>query len=383
MSVSRPGLARRRSLVALAACLGLATGSCAQQTVKPQTGSDPPAAGASPAVRIVWAAKEWLASLESSERRRTLYDLGDSERFDLRLAPILLEGLRGDRLTDAQWDGMLAILAGGLSQHGLAKVETIMSLEVEVERRDREAGGLRSLARFIRNPRRYYVALFGPPRSEAPFGLRVEGHHLSLNWTVLPDGAVSTTPFFLGSQPRELPFGSLRAGLRTLAEEEDQARALYRSLDPDQRARATLVLELATGLLGRRPMFIGEGPTARPAPPVGLRRADMPPAQADALDALIEVYLTNFAAEIAQERRLAIRAADPNQIHFAWAGEDLPDRPSYYRIQGPTFLIEFDDTVPDADHVHAIYREFEGDFGRDLLRAHYAQMHAPQGAPRQ
>lgn len=336
--------------------------------------AEAPPQNAGPAAQIASAAGSWLESLAPSERYRTLYDFGDSERFDLRLAPLLLEGLRGDRMTDAQWDGVRAILAAGLSDSGLAKVETIMSLEVEVERLDRAAGGLRNLIALIRDPRRYYVALFGPPRSNAPFGLRVEGHHLSLNWTVVPKDGVSLTPFFLGSEPRELPFGSERAGLRALAEEEDGARALYRSLDPARRTRATLALQLADGPMGaNRPLFLAEGARVQPTPPAGLRRGDMTDAQAEALDALIEVYLANFEATIAAGRRAAIRAADPDAIHFAWAGEEAPNQPIYYRIQGPTFLIEFDDTVPEADHVHAIFREFDGDFGRDLLRAHYAQ----------
>jgi hypothetical protein len=362
----------------LAGALAFALGACAS----PDEPFEPPSPRASdaPAAAIVRAAGAWLASLGPSERRRTLYDFGDAERFDLRLAPLLLEGLRGDRMTDSQWEGVRAILAGGLSDAGLAKVETVMSLEVEVARRDQEAGGLRALLRLIRDPRRYYVALFGPPRSDAPFGLRVDGHHLSLNWTLVPGDRISVTPFFLGSEPRELPFGSVRAGLRALADEEDQARALYRSLEPALRTRATLPLTLADGIMGvNRRLFLGEGPRTRPGPPAGVRRGDLHPAQAEALDALVALYLATFEASIAAERWAAIEAAGKDEIHFAWAGDDRPDHPLYYRIQGPTFLIEFDDTVPEADHVHTIYRDFEGDFGRDLLRDHYARDHAHDG----
>jgi hypothetical protein len=351
------------------------------------TTSTPPEPAAdlrSPAGAIARAAAAWLEGLPPAQRRRALYDFGDAERFDLRLAPLLLEGLRGDRMDDAQWEGLRALLAAGLSEAGLAKVETIMSLEVEVERRDRQAGGLRSLMRFLRDPRRYYVALFGAPRVDAPFGLRVDGHHLSLNWTVVPGGGVSVTPFFLGSEPRELPFGSVRAGLRALPEEEDRARALYLSLDPGQREQASLPLVLASGFMGvDRALFVGEGRQVQPAPSVGLRRGEMSEAQADALDALIALYLASFAPPIAEARWQAIRAAGLDAIRFAWAGEPVRDQPCYYRIQGPGFLIEFDDTLPDADHVHAIYREFEGDFGRDLLREHYAAAHSPSDAPPQ
>lgn len=349
--------------------------ACAGAEPQPTPIAAPPGGGG-PARDIARAGAAWLASLDDGERRRALYDFGDAERFDLHLAPLFLEGLRGDRMDEARWQGVRSLLAAGLSDAGLAKVETVMGLEVEVERRDREVGGLRSLLRFIRDPRRYYVALFGVPREDAPFGVRVEGHHLSLNWTVVPGGEVSVTPFFLGSEPRELPFGSLRAGLRALPEEEDQARALYRSLTPAQRERATLPLTLARRFLGaERPLFVGEGRQVAPPTPVGVARADLDPAQRDALDALIHLYLATFAAPIAEARWAAIRAAGLDPIRFAWAGSEAPDQPSYYRVQGPGFLIEFDDTVPEADHVHAIYREFEGDFGRDLLREHYARAH--------
>ena len=125
-----------------------------------------------------------------------------------------------------------------------------------------------------------------------------------------------------------------------------------------------------------RPLFLGEGPQVTRGAPRGIARADLDPAQQAALDALVATYYGNFSDAIAAERRAAIDAAGRDAIHFAWAGSLRPGEPGYYRVQGPTFLIEFDNTAPEADHVHAILREFDGDFGRDLLAEHYARDHA-------
>jgi hypothetical protein len=131
-----------------------------------------------------------------------------------------------------------------------------------------------------------------------------------------------------------------------------------------------------------RPLFIGEGPqVARPAPR-GIKRTDLDPAQQALLDALVAAYYANFSDPIAAERLAAIDAAGRDAIHFAWAGSLSPGAPGYYRVQGPNFLIEFDNTAPEADHVHAILREFDGDYGRDLLAEHYAREHGRDHASR-
>jgi len=321
-------------------------------------------------------AAAWLESLDETQREEALYDFDDSERFDLRLAPFFLEGLRRDGMSDEQWSGLRGVLGAALSEQGLAKVEAIMSLEREVRERDRQGGVFGWFGRFYHGEHRYYVALFGAPKEDTPWGLRLDGHHLSLNWTALPGGGLSVTPLFLGAEPRQVPAAWERAGLRVLAEEEDRARALWNALDPVQRQRASLALELASGPAGiNRPLFLGEGERITPAKSVGLARSEMSASQRVLLDALIDTYLDNFASSISAPRREAIDAAGRDRVHFASAGGASSAEPLYYRVQGPTFLIEFDNTVAEADHVHAVWREFDGDFGRDLLAEHYAREH--------
>ena len=321
-------------------------------------------------------AHAWVASLDAEQRRDALYPFDDAERFDLRLAPFGLEGLRRDDMSEAQWQAWLEVLGTTLSPHGLQKAETIVSLEREVRQRDQASLFGSLLGRFTHGEQRYYVAIFGQPGEPGPWGLRLEGHHLSLNWTVSESGALALTPIFMGSEPREVPEGWERGGLRALPDEEDLALALWASLDPQQRRRAELPLRLASGPAGaNRSLFLGEGERVDPAAPQGVRRADLRPDQRRRLDALVRAYLANYRADLAASRWQAIEAAGAEDIHFAFAGSLTPGEPGYYRIQGPTLLIEWDDTLEAADHVHTIVRSFEGDFGRDLLAEHYATAH--------
>ncbi len=340
--------------------------------------ADPASDTTEQSAALAQRAAAWLDGLDEGQRRTARYDFEDDERFDLRLAPILLEGLRRDRLSEEQWTGLLSVLGAVLSPEGLAKVETIMSLEREVRLRDQESLLFGWFGRFVHGEQRYYTAIFGEPGMDSPWGLRFDGHHISLNWTSVPPGALSVTPIFLGAEPREVSAGWEREGLRALAEEEDRARALWNALDTPQQLRASLPLEIASGPAGgSRPLFIGEGERISPADPVGLARDDMTAEQAALLDDLIEVYLGNFSAPIAAGRREAIDAAGRGAVRYAQAGDGTPGEPAYYRVQGPTFLIEYDDTVLEADHLHTVWREFDGDFGRDLLAEHHARHHVP------
>ena len=321
------------------------------------------------------AAAAWLASLDDDQRDEALYAFDDGERFDIRLAPIWLEGLRRDSMSESQWKGWLGVLATTLSPEGLRQVETVISLEREVRRRDAESGWFGdAFGGLVHGEDRYFVAFFGEPAAGRDWGLRFDGHHLSLNWTVAADGRVSASPVFLGSEPRQVPEGWERAGLRGVPEEEDRARALWESLDASQREAAHLVFSEASGPgNGNRPLFLGEGRHAEPGEPTGLPRSAMTPPQAALLDAILDVYLSRLAPPLHEAQRAAI--GDLDTLHFAWAGSFTPGEPLYYRVHGPTHLIEFDNTVPEADHVHTIVRDLKNDFGRDVLAAHYRDHH--------
>ncbi len=298
-------------------------------------------------------ANRFLAALAPAQRSRALIPFDDSERFDWGFTPRSRRGIPFKDLDAAQSRLARELLRAGLSASGFRKAEDIIALETVL----RELEGS-----SYRDPELYFFSLFGAPSDRAPWGWRVEGHHLSLNYT-LAGGAVSFAPSFFGADPAEVRRGPL-AGKRALAGEEDLARQLVRSLDPAQRRRSIFA--------GSAPRDIVTGTAARvdPLSPAGLPAAEMTPAQAEGLRRLLGEHLSRMPEDLAAERLGRLRAAGFEKIAFAWAGGIEPGQGHYYRVQGPTFLIEYDNTQDDANHIHTVWRDFEGDFGRDLLREH-------------
>jgi hypothetical protein len=320
----------------------------------------------------------WAATLDEKQREHARYAFDDVERFDLRLAPMGLEGLRIDEMSEAQWQLLHTALGQVLSEEGLHKVDTIRSLEREVAELDNWFLGF--VMDDFRDAKRYFLALFGEPSGEQAWGMRFDGHHLSLNWTAVPGAPLSVTPLFLGGQPREVPEGLERAGLRVLATEEDRAVALVRSLSQEQRSAAAI--PFAGGGAFRRPMFVGDDPEISLGSPAGIARTVLGPEQRGLLDALVDVYLANFARPLADRHREYMQA-EAQSVYFAYAAGGKSEKrglragdPFYYRIQSESFLIEFDDTSAAADHVHVVWREIRADFARDLLAEHYRTHHA-------
>ena len=224
--------------------------------------------------------------------------------------------------------------------------------------RELEDGG-----RFDRNPELYFFSIFGTPGSRGAWAWRVEGHHLSLHFTVLDGTAVAGAPYFFGSNPAQVRTGP-KAGLRTLREREDAARALVMALDGSQRA-AAIIDEVAPD-----DILSGAELTIDPFSPVGVRASALDARQRELLMKVIDTYTSVLADDIAAEQRARIRDAGLDDIGFAWAGGIARGEQHYYRVQGPTFLVEYDSTQGGGNHVHSVWRDFSNDFGRDLLREH-------------
>jgi hypothetical protein len=221
----------------------------------------------------------------------------------------------------------------------------------------------------VRDPDLYFFSVFGTPASDSPWGWRMEGHHLSLNFTIVSGTMVAATPAFFGANPAAVRSGS-RQGLRALGAEEDLARELIRALDAEQRAIAIIDAEAP------RDIVTGNSNAVDPLSPAGIPATRLDARQSGMLLRLIDEYLARMADDLAAARRAGLEQTDFARVTFAWAGSIERDQPHYYRVQGPTFLVEYDNTQNDANHVHSVWRDFDGDFGRDLLRDHY------QNAPR-
>jgi hypothetical protein len=250
------------------------------------------------------------------------------------------------------------LLSTGLSEAGFFKAKTIMSLEEVLRLLEGDLTGRR-------DPYRYHFSIYGKPSSDGMWGWRVEGHHVSLNFSLKGGKLVSTSPTFFGANPHEVLEGP-RKGLRALPREEDLGFELLGSLDQKQRSKAivdtTAYKDVLTGFSVRAELE---------KQPVGLPVSELNAKQAEILMSLIEEYANNIPSEFAAKRIETAKATPKDKMFFAWAGATERDKGDYYRIQAPSFLIEYDNTQNNANHTHTVWRDYANDFGRDVLALHH------------
>ena len=307
------------------------------------------------------AAEAFIKSLTSEQRTKASYGLNDEQRFDWHFIPRARKGIPFKELDSAQQRLGNALLAAGLGQQGFIKAATIMSLESVL--REMEGGGA-----TVRDPELYYISLFGDAASGKPWGWRAEGHHLSVNFTIGVGKGIASTPSFFGANPAEVLLGP-RKGLRALAAEEDLARSLVKSLDDKQRAQALISDKAPSDILSTNVRKL------EPLKPAGLQTSRLGQRQQEMLMNLLQVYASRHAPDIAAARLDRVRSSGLGKTFFSWAGGLEKGQAHYYRIQGSSFLIEYDNIQNNANHIHSVWRDFNGDFGLDLLAMHYDEDH--------
>ena len=313
--------------------------------------------------RMADGARGFLASLSSEQRAQATFAFDSDERLRFHFVPpenFERHGISLKEMTSEQTARAYDLLETGLSRGGYMTATEI--IEVEAILQALEAGG----TQFSRDPELYFVSVFGTPSTDGTWAWRFEGHHLSLQFTIIAGNLSVSAPTFLAASPATVREGP-RSGLRPLAAQEDAGRALLAALDAGQRATAIIQDVAPTNLV------TGVALEVDPLSPVGIEASALSPAQRDLLMDLIESYASVMADDIAALRLSKIRQAGLENIAFAWAGSTRRGEVGYYRVQGPTFLIEFDYTQRDPNHVHTAWRDFDGDFGRDLLREHLQQ----------
>jgi hypothetical protein len=353
------------------------------------------------------AAAAWLATLTADQKAKACFEVSDQAvRTRWYYTPNLRKGLPLSEMTRAQERLAQKLLGSGLSRAGYFTATTIMGLEPAL---DRSEGYWRP--DYGRDPRRYYVSLFGTPSETAPWGWRFEGHHVSLNYTIVGGQVVSPTPTFFGSNPADSPLGA-SAFLRPLAGVEDTARELVRSLDEGQRAKVILApaappdiiqcnratvedgaVSLPPPLIQDEPMTEAEAERARKFrawlgytaeheealrytnAPKGLAASALTQAQRQMLGALLAEYVHRMPDELAQVEADRLHTDGLDQVHFAWAGSLERGKAHYYRLQAPRFLVEYDKAQDDANHIHTVWRDPTNDFGLNVLAEHYATSH--------
>ena len=306
------------------------------------------------------SAKAFLASLTPEQRAQATFAMQEDERFNWHYIPKERKGLPLREMTSTQKQLAHALLAAGLSQRGYIKASTIMSLD-DILRVMENGKGPR------RDPEGYFFTVFGEPSETGTWGYRIEGHHISQNFTI-SNGKVQDAPSFFGSNPAEVLDGP-RKGLRILAREDDLGRELIQSLTPEQKKTAIVSKEAPKDILteaSRKAALKGQ--------PSGLEVSKLNAHQRELLQNLLDEYVNNVPEQVAQARQDQIKKAG-NNLYFAWAGGEQYRDPHYYRIQAPAFLVEFDDTQDNANHIHSVWRDFENDFGLDLLKEHYQSSH--------
>jgi hypothetical protein len=312
---------------------------------------------------MVSAAEAFLGALPAQQRQTAVFPFDDPERFNWHFVPRDRRGLALKDMDARQRQLALALLKTGMSQQGLDKARAIMDLEVILKGLEK-----RGPQDEYRHPGKYYFTVFGKPAGPDPWGWRVEGHHLAVNFTSVSGQVVAGTPGFMGANPGIVPEGPAK-GRQVLKQEADLGFALVQSLSSTQLKQA-LLAETAPGdiITGNRRKALLDGPA-------GIRYADLTAGQRQLLDRLLEVYLQNYRPELNQALLRKVEKAGKDKLFFAWAGprETGTGHAHYYRLHSPVLLIEYDNSQNNANHVHTVVRDLTNDFGEDALQAHYQQ----------
>ncbi|OFW30069.1 MAG: hypothetical protein A3H97_02195 [Acidobacteria bacterium RIFCSPLOWO2_02_FULL_65_29] len=317
------------------------------------------------------AATRFVGSLTAEQRQHATFPFDSSEREHWGFVPTEIfarNGLILGAMSEAQRKLADDLLRTGLSQRGYLTASSIMELEsilrvIEESARQVAPQGRGNANIMVRDPVKYYFSVFGTPAAKGTWGWRVEGHHVSLNFTIVNGSLVASAPSFFGSNPAEVKDGP-KKGLRILAAQEDTARALVMALDGTQRAKAIIDKAAPNDIATMNTVKVD------PLAAAGIVASELRPAQRELLMKIVETYVSAMASDVAEDRMVRLRKGGLDTIAFAWAGELQRGARHYYRVQGPTFLIEYDNTQNNANHIHSVWRDFQGDFGRDLLREH-------------
>jgi len=323
------------------------------------------------------AARHFLDSLSPELRAKAVFAFSSDERSRWHFIPHFhyspeftfpRNGLGLGEMTKEQRLAAHSLLQSALSTQGYLKAVGIIQLEDTLREVEIGEGRDRAMAARVRNPENYFFTIFGDPAANGLWGWRSDGHHLSLNFSSINGELIAATPAFMGTNPAVVQSGT-HAGSSILSVEGTLARELLSRLDAKQRPRAIIAATAPDEIItGNSRKAILNGFTGIPAQAMNGPQREM-------LILLIEEYINNLRPEFARSQLDRIRSIGIDKIHFAWAGGAELGKPHYYRIHGPTLLIEYDNTQNNANHIHTVCRDLENDFGGDTLLKHYKKGH--------
>lgn len=316
------------------------------------------------AAQMSEAAKKFLDALAPAQQDKATFSYHAGERIFWYYPPLNQQGIPLKELNEKQRNLAYALVASGLTEKAYRQARGIIDHELILGEIEKKEGR----TTWERDPDLYYFSVFGQPGSNDPWGWRAQGHHVSLNFSVLSGEVISTTPFFFGANPAEVREGPQK-GLRILGVSEDLAFDLMNSLDSGQRAKAIINPEAPWDILtynASRASFM---------PNEGLPASRMTGTQKELLLSLIAEYVSRVRTDLSQQKLAALRQEGLDQLHLTWAGPVEKAKAHYYRIAGGNFMIEFDNRQNGANHIHSVWRDVENDFGLDVLRDHLLLYH--------
>lgn len=315
---------------------------------------------------LVSAANTFIISLDSSQKIKALYPFDVDERYSFHYFPIEnRKGIPLSELKPNQRQMAFALMRTCLSEQTIKKAKDIMALDAILKQAEH-----RKPDDHFRDPERYYFAIFGIPAKGTIWGWRVEGHHVSYNFSVDKNQLVSGTPGFLGANPAVVQEGPQK-GEQVLKDETEMGFAFLHSLSKEQ-LQKTIISKEAPGdiltYINRKAMIDH---------PAGISFANLNASQKQHFLELLNLFVHRYTKLFADNMLKEIQQAGLDHLQFAWAGdmENGIGHPHYYRIQGPTLIIEYDNTQNNANHVHTVVRDLKNDFGGDLLLEHYRTNH--------
>ena len=307
------------------------------------------------------AAHAFLQTLSEKQKAKIQFSFTEEERYNWHYIPRSRKGLTLNEMNDQQIKAAFALLRTALSDTGFNKTNSIIHLEnVLREVENRPANDT------YRDPGNYSFSIFGNPATDAIWGWRLEGHHIAFNFSSEDDRLVSGTPGFLGSNPAVVLSGSEK-GKYILKDEAELGFALLHSLSKEQTEKAIISTEAPGEILTAASRY------AMINDPKGILYNELNSSQQKIFMQVLSIYIHRYTRFFAEGMMKEIEKAGLNNLRFAWAGDQQPGigHPHYYRIQGPTIIIEYDNTQNNANHIHTVIRDLKNDFGGDELLKHY------------
>lgn len=362
--------------------------------------------------RMGEATSNFLAALSTDQRAKTVVPFDDyAERTNWHYTPTKRMGLPFTEMDREQQRLAQKLITTGVSRSGYVLASTIMGIETAL---DAKEGW--TTPDWWRDSKLYHVTIFGTPDGQKAWGWRFEGHHVSVNYTIVGGQIVSPTPTFFGSNPAEAPLGQT-SWLRPLGAAEDLGRELVDAFSDEQRAKAVVthmappdivslnrprvlenMLPRETAEIMDPPNVVSQYKTMElmietlgvtsehleavrySAEPKGIAYAEMNDAQREIMLTLVGEYIHRMPDELAEIEMRRLKGGDGGpgalaEMNFVWAGPTERHQPHYYRLRGPRFLVEYDNTQNDANHIHSVWRDPDNDFGVDILAHHYEHSH--------